>query len=163
MKLKVLCALPLLAMVAMGQAPAPSAKGADPKLAKQFPEGEGKEIVLSACVQCHGLREVLSHRMDAKSWQKTILSMVAKGTQLLPGEAETLAKYLTENFPPLMNVNTATADELARLPSMDKAAAAAIVRARQKQGKFKDIRDVSKVEGLTPQVFEKIKPRITVE
>ena len=143
------------------QAPAPSPKGIDPKLVKQFPEGEGKEIVLAACVQCHGLGEIVSHRMDSKGWEKAILDMVAKGTQLLPGESETLVQYLAANFAPLLNMNSATAAELAGLPSVDKALAAAIVRHRQKNGPFKDIQDVSRVEGLSPQVFERIKGRIT--
>ena len=151
-----MCAL-WLAVTAAAQ----TSKGADPKLAARFPEGEGKEIILAACVQCHGLGQVLSHRMDAKAWQKSVLDMVARGTQLLPGEAGTLSKYLAENFPPLLNVNTATAAELATLPSVDKALAAAIVRHRQKNGPFKELPDVSKVEGMSPKVFDKVKDRIT--
>ncbi len=158
----ILLTAPCCCLSAGPQAAVPSPKGADPKLVKQFPEGEGKEIVLAACVQCHGLGEIVSHRMDTKGWQKTILDMVAKGTQLLPGESETLAEYLAANFAPLLNVNTATAAELAGLPSVDKRLAAAIVRYRQKNGPFKDTQDVTRVEGLTPQAFEKIKERITV-
>lgn len=148
-------------LIAGPQTAATTPKGINPKLAKQFPEGEGQEIVLAACVQCHGLGEILSHRMDVKRWQKTIVDMVARGTQLLPGEAETLAQYLVTNFGPLLNVNIATAAELAGLPSVDEALAAAIVRHREKRGLFKDVEDVSRVESLSPQVFEKIKERIT--
>ncbi len=142
------------------QPPAISRKGIDQKLAKQFPEGEGKEIILSACVQCHGLGEITSHRMDANGWQKAILDMVARGTQLLPGESETLVQYLTANFAPLLDINKATAEEIAGLPSIDKTLAEAIVRYRRKNGPFKDIQDVPRVAGVSPQVFEKIKGRI---
>src|SRR5712692_11527680 len=76
------------------QTAAPSPKGVDQKLANQFPEGEGKEIILSACVQCHGLGEILSHRLETPRWQKSVVDMVARGAQLLPGETETLVQYL---------------------------------------------------------------------
>ncbi len=144
------------------QAAAPSPKGVDQKLANQFPEGEGKEIVLSACVQCHGLGEIASQRIDTKEWQKVIHDMVARGSQLLPGESETLVQYLATNFGPLLNVNTATATELASLPSVDKTLAEAIVRYRDKNGPFKEIREMAKVEGVTPQILEKIKDRIAM-
>jgi competence protein ComEA len=145
-----------------GQLPAAAAsKESNKSLANKFPEGEGKEIVLSACVQCHGLGEIISHRMDAKGWQKSILDMVARGTQLLPGESETLVQYLAANFGPLININKATATELASLPSMDKALAEAIVRYREKNGPFKQIQDISRVEGASPEILEKIKDRIS--
>ncbi len=144
------------------QTAAPSPKGVDQKLANQFPEGEGKEIVLSACVQCHGLGEIVSHRIDTKGWQKVIDDMVARGTQLLPGESETLVQYLATSFGKLLNVNTATAAELASLPSVDKKLAEAIVRYRDKSGPFKEIREMTKVEGVTPQIVEKIQGRIAM-
>ena len=138
-----------------------SPKGIDPKLTKQFPDGEGKEIVLAACVQCHGLGDIISHRMDAKAWQKSVLDMVARGAQLLPGESETLVAYLSANFGPLLNINIATAAELAGLPPIDKPLAEAIVRYREKNGPFKEIQDVSRVQGVNAQIFEKIKNKIT--
>ncbi|SRR5712692_909162 len=144
------------------QTAAPSPKGVDQKLANQFPEGEGKEIVLSACVQCHGLGEIVSRRIDTKEWQKVIYDMVARGSQLLPGESEILVQYLGTNFGPLLNVNTATATELASLPSVDKTLAEAIVRYRNKNGPFKEIREMTRVEGITPQILEKIKDRIAI-
>ena len=162
-----IAALALMAMarsscgLLAGQKPATtSPKGINQNLVKQFPEGEGKEIVLSACVQCHGLGEIVSHRMDTKGWQKSILDMVARGTQLLPGEAETLVQYLAANFAPLLNINEATAAKLASLPSVDKTLAEAIVRYREKNGPFKEIRDVSKVEGVSPQILDRIKDKI---
>ena len=158
----ILLSISMVLATAGQQATAPSPKGADQKLANQFPEGEGKEIVLSACVQCHGLGEITSHRMDTQGWQKVILDMVARGTQLLPGESETLVQYLATNFRPLLNVNTATATELASLPSVDKRLAEAIVRYRDKNGPFKEIQEMMRVEGVTPQILEKIKDRIAM-
>lgn len=141
------------------QLPAAASKESTRVLVNKFPEGEGKDIVLSACVQCHGLGEIISHRMDAKGWKKSILDMVARGTQLLPGESETLVQYLAANFSPLLDVNKVTAVELANLPSVDKSLAEAIVRYREKNGPFKEIQDVSKVEGVSQQILEKIKDK----
>lgn len=147
-------------LVAGQQPAATSPKGVNQKLARLFPEGEGKEIVMAACVQCHGLGEIVSHRMDTKGWQKSILDMVARGTQLLPGESETLIQYLGASFGTLLNINTATATELANLPSVDRVLAEAIVRYREMNGPFKEIQDISKVEGVTAQILDKIKDKI---
>lgn len=147
-------------LVAGQQPAATSPKGVDQKFARLFPEGDGKEIVMAACVQCHGLGEIVSHRMDTKGWQKSILDMVARGTQLLPGESETLVPYLAASFGPLLNINTATATELANLPSVDRILAEAIVGYREKNGPFKEIHDISKVEGVNAQILDKIKDRI---
>ena len=52
--------------------------------------------------------------------------------------------------------------ELTSLPSVDKRLAEAIVTYREKNGPFKEIQEMTRVEGVTPQILEKIKDRIAM-
>ena len=131
------------------------------KLADQLPAGEGKEIVIAACTQCHNLALVMASRKDARSWVRTVEDMVSRGASLLPDESDTLVKYLAANFGPLININKASVPELATLPSIGTKLDEAIVRYREKNGQFQKIEDVAKVEGLTAETLREIKDRIS--
>ncbi len=73
-----------------GQLAAPSA----------LPPGDGKDLVEMACTQCHGLRLIMMLRDGPTAWKNVVQDMVIKGTQLLPEEADTVARYLAKNFGP---------------------------------------------------------------
>lgn len=61
-----------------------------------------------------------------------------------------------------VNLNTATADELATLNGIGKSKAEAIVAYRNTNGKFTTVEDLSKVKGIGEKIIEKIKPEVTV-
>ncbi|MBI4464556.1 MAG: hypothetical protein HY647_07620 [Acidobacteria bacterium] len=65
-----------------------------------LPPGEGKDIVMTACTQCHGLQRIQMIRYGRPGWKKSVEEMVLRGAQLLPKEAETVTEYLTANFGP---------------------------------------------------------------
>lgn len=63
----------------------------------------------------------------------------------------------------LLNINTATAEELAdTLPRVGKSTAALIVSYREKNGPFKNIEDIKNVKGIGDKTFEKMKDLICV-
>ncbi len=62
----------------------------------------------------------------------------------------------------IVNLNTATAEQLDTLPGVGPKVAARIVEYRQKNGPFKKIEDVMNVKGIGEKNFLKIKDRITV-
>lgn len=66
-------------------------------LSQLLPDGEGKGLILGACVQCHNLRYVVGQRKDAEGWRRTVHDMVARGTQVTWEEAEIIARYLAEH------------------------------------------------------------------
>ena len=61
-----------------------------------------------------------------------------------------------------VNLNTATADQLATIPGVGAKMAERIIDYRQKNGGFKKIEDLMNVSGVGEKSFLKMKPLITV-
>ena len=62
----------------------------------------------------------------------------------------------------LVNINTATLEELLSLSGIGEAKAKAIIEYRQINGNFNTIEDIIKVSGISETIFSKIKNYITV-
>ncbi|HVO51865.1 MAG TPA: helix-hairpin-helix domain-containing protein [Thermoanaerobaculia bacterium] len=73
----------------------------------------------------------------------------AAASKLAPGE--------------MININTATAEELDKLPEIGPTKAKAIVDYRAANGKFASIQDIMKVSGIKEGTFAKIKDHIVVK
>lgn len=63
----------------------------------------------------------------------------------------------------MININIATADELATLPGIGPSLAEKIILQRESRGYFKTIEEIMDVSGIGPSKFEQMKDRITVE
>ena len=61
-----------------------------------------------------------------------------------------------------VNINTATAEQLASLPGIGPKTAERILEYRQKNGSFKKIEELMNVKGIGEKSFLKLKPRISV-
>jgi comEA protein len=61
-----------------------------------------------------------------------------------------------------VNINTATASELETLPRVGPKIAQRIIDFRTKNGNFKKVEEIMKVQGIGEKVFEEIKDLITV-
>jgi len=60
-----------------------------------------------------------------------------------------------------ININTASASDLERLPGIGAKTATRIVEYRQKNGGFKKIEDLMNVRGIGEKAFLKLRPQIT--
>ncbi len=63
---------------------------------------------------------------------------------------------------PLLNINTAGAADLEKLPGVGPAMAARIIEYRQKSGAFKKTEELMNVKGIGEKTFLALKPLITV-
>ena len=61
-----------------------------------------------------------------------------------------------------ININTASVEELDKLPGIGPVIAQAIIDYRAQNGPFKKIEDINAVKGIGDALFEKIKDQITV-
>ena len=62
-----------------------------------------------------------------------------------------------------INLNKATATEISQLKGIGMKYAERIVEFRDKNGPFKQVEDLLKIQGIGPKILEKNKDRITVE
>ncbi|MGG3719563.1 competence protein ComEA [Bacillus subtilis] len=63
----------------------------------------------------------------------------------------------------LVNINTATLEELQGISGVGPSKAEAIIAYREENGRFQTIEDITKVSGIGEKSFEKIKSSITVK
>lgn len=78
----------------------------------------------------------------------------------LPGATE--ESNSAEENPDLININTASVEELDALPGIGPTIAQRIVDYRDANGPFQTIEDILNVSGVGPSTFENIKELITV-
>ena len=61
-----------------------------------------------------------------------------------------------------LNLNTATAAQLEKLPGIGARTAQLIVEHRQKSGGFKKVEELMNIKGIGEKAFLKLKPMVTV-
>jgi len=62
----------------------------------------------------------------------------------------------------VVNINTASAEELQLLPGVGDSRAAAILEARKNQGSFKSIDALLEVKGIGPAMLERMRPHVAL-
>jgi competence protein ComEA len=76
--------------------------------------------------------------------------------------AEAATPQATE-LPSVLNLNTATADQLQTLPGVGPVLAQRIVEHRRRSGGFRTVEDLEAVPGIGPQRLADLRPYVTVQ
>ena len=63
-----------------------------------FPDGPGKDVLLSKCFQCHGPSMWMAQRQDRRAWESTLYRMVGRGALWTEDEIRTMADYLGAHY-----------------------------------------------------------------
>ncbi|SRR5260370_33799378 len=124
------------------------------------PEDETKALLERTCTKCHKLTGTLKQRNSKEEWAAIVDDMIARGAEASDAEIDTLVDYLARNFGPRLKVNKATAEELAGVLELPKAAASTIVEFREKNGTFKNWEDLRKVPAIDWKTVESKKDRL---
>jgi competence ComEA-like helix-hairpin-helix protein len=147
--------------------------------APALPPGKGKAIVARTCVNCHALKVVTSKRATKEQWSALIDQMVSRGADLSDDEIEVVVDYLAKNFAlkgasavpakknflvqqdiESINVNQASANEMAAVLNLSLEQSRAIVAYRDTHGNFKDWHDLASVPGVHARDVETKKDRL---
>jgi len=96
---------------------------------------------------------------SARGRMRALLSALALGLALAAASAPAFA---AEKLSGVVNVNTASAEQLTLLPGIGDARAREIVAARQKQGGFKRIEDLLAIKGIGEASLAKLRPYVSL-
>ena len=146
----------------LGLIAAPSLSGADkPKL----PEGPGKETTQRVCGACHAAEMVMNRRETFEGWNGVVEDMIRRGMKGSDEEFGEVVDYLVAHFPKTaagakVNVNKATAKDMANGLGIPDDQAAAIVQHRDSKGAFKSLEELAKVQGVDARAIESKKDKI---
>jgi hypothetical protein len=59
-----------------------------------FPDGPGKDVLVSKCFQCHSPNMWMDQRQDRRAWESTLYRMVGRGALWTEDEIKAMAEYL---------------------------------------------------------------------
>lgn len=125
-----------------------------------LPDAKGKETVDKVCSVCHPSTDVSRFRKSKDEWQAVIDDMLTKGADASDADLDTIVNYLTKCFGPMVNINTASADDIGKQLGLSAKDAQAIVDYRQNKGNFKELADLKSVPGLDYASIEPLRYRI---
>lgn len=121
-----------------------------------LPDAPGREVVERYCAAgCHGIPTVVAAHRTPADWRRLTDDMLARASAGTPAEAAQIASYLSSQFG-RVDVNSATAQDLALVLGLTTAEAAAIVETRTHDGPFRSVDDLRNVPGLD---FAKVQRR----
>lgn len=106
-------------------------------------------------------REMNRHRRNTSRLALALaVTLACLGTSLL--EAQRATKPPAPASTEVINLNSATASQIADLPGIGVKTAELIVQYRVKNGPFKKVEEVMNIRGVGEKSFLRIKDRITV-
>jgi competence protein ComEA len=134
--------------------------------AADLPDGPGKELILRACIGCHKAGEIAAYRFTKDEYHAIAYRMGDRGAQATRDELDIIADYLFEHFPKIedatkINVNKATAQEIAAGLALTTEEAEAIVKYRQRHGDFHAWGDLLIIYGVDGKKIAAAKDKIS--
>ena len=123
----------------------------------------GTGVVVAAAATVFFCRSCVPLKDSAElSVSRTLTASTISGTGSFSEKTQSAPD--TDPEPPetaLININTATSEELQTLSGIGEAKAAAIIAYREEHGAFNDISEIMNVSGIGEKMFENIRDSIT--
>lgn len=129
-----------------------------------LPDGPGKATTVRVCTGCHGAEMFSGARKSKPEWDHVVANMTTeRGVDISDADYSTVLKYLSANLglsSTKVNINKATAPALEKALEITAAQAEAIVQYREKNGSFRDLDAVKRVDGIDAAALDAKKDRI---
>ncbi len=100
------------------------------------------------------------NRNSALGRTRALLSALVFGLVLAAG---TVPAFAAAKLSGVVNVNTASAEQLTLLPGIGEARAREIVAARQQRGGFKRVEDLLAIKGIGEASLAKLRPFVSLQ
>lgn len=130
-----------------------------------LPTHEGADLTRQVCGSCHSVAIFTALRRGRGGWESTVSDMISRGALVRNDESEAIVEYLATVFgpasPPLLDANTASQEELKKLPGLAPESLLKILDYRKKTGRLEDIAQLKVLLGTAE--FEKAKGYVTVK
>jgi competence protein ComEA len=112
----------------------------------------------AVCGACHPTTLASGIRSESE-WKETIDQMVSLGAEVTEELFERVLRYLLRTRT-RVNVNSATAAEIAAILDISVATAATLVKFRTNKGSFKTLEELKRVPGIDAAALETKKDRV---
>jgi hypothetical protein len=66
----------------------------------KLPAGEGRDVMIRVCSQCHEPERAADQQMDEAGWKTLVDQMAAQGADATEDEFKQIVQYLAKAFPP---------------------------------------------------------------
>jgi mono/diheme cytochrome c family protein len=66
----------------------------------RLPPGDGRDLTIRVCSQCHEPEKAADQQLDAAGWKDLVDQMAAKGAEATDAELDQIVRYLAQAFPP---------------------------------------------------------------
>lgn len=66
----------------------------------KLPAGEGRDVMIRVCSQCHEPENVVDQQLTEKEWRDLVEDMASRGASASDEEIDQIVKYLATAFPP---------------------------------------------------------------
>ena len=134
--------------------------------ASVLPEGSGKPIILRECTACHLPDHFIKYRHTSEEWQAIVIRMGQRVRSITKEELDTVQRYLATNFPKVndvgkLNVNKASAQDIAERLGLTPDEAHALVDYRQRHGTFREWGELLAIYGVDGRKIEAAKDRMS--
>ena len=132
---------------------------------QDLPAGQGRDTLKKVCTQCHDIESVPRLRYSRADWTTLVYSMKDMGAEATTAELDEIIDYLTLNFgkgdeAKKINVNMAAAKDLQTMLGLTEKESGLIVDYRGKNGNFKDLPGLMKVDGIDGSKIQAAKDKI---
>ena len=133
---------------------------------QDLPAGDGRDTLKRVCTQCHDIESIPRLRYSRADWANLVFSMKDMGADATGAELDQIVDYLAKNFGKgedalkKTNVNSASAKEIEAALGFTTKESELIVLYRMKNGNYKDVNAMMKVEGVDTGKIQSAKDKM---